>query len=51
MIRLLYFAWVRERIGSDGETIALPPGVATVGGLVDWLAARPGGYAAGPRWP
>jgi molybdopterin synthase sulfur carrier subunit len=46
MIRLLYFAWVRERIGSDGETIALPPGVATVGGLVDWLAARPGGYAA-----
>ncbi len=46
MIELLYFAWVRERIGMDGETVALPGGVATVGALLDWLAARPGGYAA-----
>ena len=23
MVRILYFAWVRERIGSDGESVAL----------------------------
>ena len=46
MIRLVYFAWVRERIGSDGEALALPAGVATVGGLLDWLAGRSPGHAA-----
>ncbi len=40
MIELLYFAWVRERMGKDGERIALPAGVATVADLLDWLAAR-----------
>ena len=40
MIELLYFAWVRERIGRDGERIALPEGVATVADLLGWLAQR-----------
>ena len=44
-LELLYFAWVRERIGRDGETIEPPPEVADVAGLVRWLAARGGGYA------
>ncbi len=44
-IQLLYFAWVREAIGCDGETIEPPVGVADVAGLIDWLAARGGGYA------
>ncbi|MDO7842371.1 molybdopterin converting factor subunit 1 [Sphingomonas immobilis] len=43
---ILYFAWVRERIGMASETIALPDGLTTVGDLVSWLAARGGGYAA-----
>ena len=45
MIELLYFAWIRERIGVDAEAVALPAGVASVDALLDWLATRPGGYA------
>ena len=44
MIDLLYFAWVRERIGRDGERIALPDGVTSVGTLLDWLEARDEAY-------
>lgn len=40
MIRILYFAWLRERAGRGEEQLALPEGVATVGGLVAWLRAR-----------
>ena len=46
MIEMLYFAWVRERIGVAGETLAPPAQVATVGALLDWLAARSPGHAA-----
>ncbi len=44
-IQLLYFAWVREAIGRDGEAIDPPADVANVEGLIAWLAARGGGYA------
>ncbi len=46
MTQLLYFAWVREKIGKDEEQIALPAAVATVGELLDWLAARSPAHAA-----
>lgn len=39
MIRLLYFAQVRERIGRGEEHVELPQGVATLGDLLDRLAA------------
>ncbi|MCU6456012.1 molybdopterin converting factor subunit 1 [Sphingomonas sp. A2-49] len=39
-IEMLYFAWVRERMGRAQETVAPPPAVTTVAALVDWLAAR-----------
>lgn len=42
---LLYFAWVRQKVGRSEETIALPDGVATVADLVAWLAKRGAGYA------
>ena len=45
-IELLYFAWVRERIGLDGECVEPPAGITTMGDLIDWLAARGGGYAS-----
>lgn len=38
-IDLLYFAWVRESVGRDGETVDPPPQVATLADLLDWLAA------------
>ena len=47
MLRVLYFAWLRERAGRAEESLALPPGVATVGELAGWLRARdPAGAAA-----
>jgi len=39
-MHVLYFAWLRERMGRNEETLVLPPGVATVAGLVHWLRAR-----------
>lgn len=44
-VKLLYFAWVRERIGKAEEVVDLPPGVATVGELMTWLAGRGEEYA------
>jgi len=37
---ILYFAWLKERMGTGEETIALPEGVTTVGGLIAHLKAR-----------
>jgi sulfur-carrier protein len=42
---LLYFAWVRQKIGKGEETIALPNSVTTIAELAAWLAARGPGYA------
>ena len=46
MITLLYFAWVRERIGTGEERLALPAGVATVADLLDHLGTLSPGHAA-----
>lgn len=45
-VRLLYFAWLRERVGRAEEDVALPEGVATVAALTAWLRGRGPGYAA-----
>lgn len=45
-MRLLYFAWVKERIGCGEENVTPPAGVATVDGLLHWLAGRSEGHAA-----
>ncbi len=45
-IELLYFAWVRESIGTGAETVAPPPDVATVADLIEWLTMRSPGHAA-----
>jgi molybdopterin synthase sulfur carrier subunit len=39
-VKVLYFAWVRERIGKAEEEIDPPAGVATVNDLIAWLARR-----------
>lgn len=44
-VELLYFAWVRERVGRAAEAVELPADVKTLGGLLDHLRARGGGYA------
>lgn len=45
-LNLLYFAWLRERIGRSAETLALPDDVVTVADLVEFLAARDQGGAS-----
>ena len=45
-MELLYFAWVRERIGKASERVDVPAEVATVKDLLDWLAALSPGHAA-----
>jgi molybdopterin converting factor subunit 1 len=45
-VTVLYFAWLRERIGLTQEEIVLPDGVETVGSLMDYLAARGIPYAS-----
>ncbi|WP_323141626.1 molybdopterin converting factor subunit 1 [Massilia phyllosphaerae] len=44
-IQLRFFASVREAVGTSGETVALPAGVATVGAVRDFLIARGGTWA------
>jgi sulfur-carrier protein len=44
-LKVLYFAWVRERVGKAEEEIEPPAGVATVAELMAWLASRGEGYA------
>jgi len=41
-VNVLYFAWVRQKTGTSGETVEAP--VATVRDLALHLAARGGGY-------
>lgn len=43
---MLYFAWVRERVGAGSETVDPPPEIATVDALIDWLATLSPGHAA-----
>lgn len=39
-IRILYFAWVREKIGRTEDTVAPPASVTTVDELITWLKTR-----------
>ena len=44
-MKLVYFAWVRERIGKTDEELTIPPEVKTVADLARWLAGRGEEYA------
>ncbi len=37
---VLYFAWVKEKVGLSEETVTPPAEIATVADLTGWLAAR-----------
>ncbi len=45
-MQVLYFAWLRQKVGHAEETVSPPQEVRTVGALADWLAARSPGHAA-----
>jgi sulfur-carrier protein len=44
-VKLLYFAWLRARIGCAEEEIELSPEIKDVAGLLEWLRLRGGRYA------
>lgn len=44
-MKIVYFAWVRERIGKTDEDIDVPADVRTVGDLIGWLSERGEEYA------
>jgi molybdopterin synthase sulfur carrier subunit len=48
-VRLLYFAWLRARIGVTAEEVALPPEIGDVAGLLEWLRQRGPRYAEALR--
>jgi len=43
-MKIIYRAWLRDRVGCAEEEIKLPAEVSNVGMLIDWLSAR------GPRY-
>jgi molybdopterin synthase sulfur carrier subunit len=43
-VKVLFFAGLREQLGSPGEDLELPPEVSTVAGLRAHLRARGGPY-------
>ena len=36
-MKILYFAWVRQKLGKASEELSPPPDVRTAGELLDWL--------------
>jgi molybdopterin synthase sulfur carrier subunit len=44
-VKILYFAWVREKTGKAEEIVDLPADVGTVAELVAWLKSRGPEYA------
>jgi molybdopterin synthase sulfur carrier subunit len=39
-MKILYFAWLRERLNMSEEDVSPPPEIATVGDLIQWLRTR-----------
>ena len=44
-MKILYFAWLRERLNRGEEEVSPPETVATVADLIDWLADRDEAFA------
>ena len=42
---LLYFAWVREKVGISQENVTPPDTVRTVDDLITWVSARSAKHA------
>ena len=43
-MKVLYFAWMRERVGLAEEEVKLPDDVTNVAGLIEWMKTRGGGF-------
>ena len=43
-MKILYFAWLRQKAGTGSEEVEPPADVRTVGDLMHWLADRRPGF-------
>jgi len=43
-VKILYFAWLKEKTGISEEDCSLPDGVSNVSGLIAWLKGRGDGF-------
>jgi len=46
MTKILYFAWLREKLGAAEEDVELPKNLATVADLIAWQTTRCQKFAA-----
>tara|TARA_B100000686_G_scaffold275559_1_gene294156 strand:- start:1931 stop:2182 length:252 start_codon:yes stop_codon:yes gene_type:complete len=44
-MKLLYFGWVRTKIGRDRENLNIPMAINDVAALIEWLKTRGDSYA------
>ncbi len=44
-MKILYFAWLREKTGVAEEDVSLPEEVRDVAGLIEWLKGRSSRHA------
>ncbi|UHS56184.1 molybdopterin converting factor subunit 1 [Agrobacterium vaccinii] len=51
MVHIVYFAWVRERIGKSEEDLEIPADVTTAGELIQYLTTRGDEYEAAFAFP
>lgn len=51
MVHIVYFAWVRERIGKSEEDLDLPASVKTAGDLIQHLVTLGEEYEAAFEFP
>ena len=45
-VKVVYFAWLRERFGMSEEQLDLPEAVKSISDLFDWFEARGEEFAA-----
>jgi molybdopterin synthase sulfur carrier subunit len=45
-IDVLYFAWIKEKVGTGQEQVSPPESVVTVNDLIDWLTGQSASHAS-----
>jgi molybdopterin converting factor subunit 1 len=44
-MKILYFAWLRQKTGIDSEEVEIPSHITNVAGLIEWLKERNDNFA------
>ena len=50
-MKILYFSWIRERVGISEEEVSLPDNINTVGDFLEWLKSRGDAFEAVLEYP